>query len=72
MLVKIFLLALVLVHSIVHGIIFGISLTILVMVPVEAVLSGGLDPIMLFRSTLALLLTLGSNCQRRYILKLLE
>ena len=60
------LLALVLVHSIVVGIIFGISLTILVMVAVEVVVSGGLDPILLIKLTLALLLTLGSNCQRRY------
>ena len=36
-----FLLAFVLVHSTVIGIIFGISLTILVMVPVEGVLLGG-------------------------------
>ena len=66
MLVKKFLLALV--HSIVAGIIFGISLTILVMAPVEALFYGGLDPISLVRSTLALLLVLGSNCQRKYIL----
>ena len=63
MLVKKILHALVLVHStIAVGIIFGISLTILVMVPVEVVLSGQMDPIMLIRSTLAPLLTLGSNC----------
>ena len=68
MLVKIFLFALVLVNSTVVDIIFDISLTILVMVPVEAGFSGGLDPISLVRSTLALLLTSGLNCQRRYIL----
>ena len=68
MLVKIFLVALVFVHSTVVDVIFDISLTILVMVPVEVGFSGGLDPILLVRSTLALLLTLGSNCQRRYIL----
>ena len=38
------LLALVLVHSIVVGIIFDISSTILIMVPVEAVISGGWIP----------------------------
>ena len=66
------LLALVLVHStIVVSISFGVSSTILVMVPVEAILFGGLDPITLFMSTLALFLALGSNCQRRYILKIL-
>ena len=69
---KKFLLALVIVQStIVASIIFGVSSTILVMVPVEAVLFGGFDPITLFRPTLVLLLTLGLNCQRRYILKLL-
>ena len=71
MLVKTFLHALVFAHSIVVGIIFGISLTILVMVPVEAVVSGGLDPILLVRSTLVPLLALGSNFQRRYIPQLL-
>ena len=55
-------------HFIVVGVIFGISVTILVMVPVEAVFSGGLDPISLVRSTLVLLLALGSNYWRRYIL----
>ena len=69
---KKFLLALVLFHStIVVSIIFGVSSTILVMVPVEAVFLGLQEPIMLFRSTLVLLLTLGLDCQRRYILKLL-
>ena len=69
MLVKKILLALVLVHSII--IIFGVSSTILVMVPVEAVFSGELEPIALSRSTLALLLTLDLDSWRRYILKLL-
>ena len=64
---KIFLLVLVLVHSTVVGIISDISLTILVMVPVEAVFSEGLNPILLIRSTLVSLLALGSNCQRIYI-----
>ena len=65
-------LALVLVHStIVVSITFGVSLTILVMIPLEAVLLGELDPITLFRSTLVSLLPLGLNCWRRYILKLL-
>ena len=59
------LLALVLVHSTVVDTIFDISSTILVMVPVDAGYSGGLAPILLVRSTLALHLTLGSNCQRR-------
>ena len=69
---KKFLLALVLVHStIVVSIIFGVSLTILVMAPAEVVLSGVLEPITLFRLTLALIITLGSNCWRKYILKLL-
>ena len=57
------LLALVLVHSTVVDTIFVTSSTILVMVPVDAGFSGGLDPISLIRSTLALHLTLGSNCQ---------
>ena len=65
---KTFLLPLVLVHSIVVGIILDISSTILVMVPVEAVIFGGLDPISLIRSTLAPFLALGLNWQRRYIL----
>ena len=59
MLVKKFLLGLVIVLSLVIGIIFDISLTILVMVPVEVVISGKLDPILLVRSTLALLLVIG-------------
>ena len=63
------LLSLVLVNSTVV-VIFGVYLTILVMVPVEAVFSGGLEPIMLFRITLVLLLTLGLDCQRRDTLKL--
>ena len=62
---KKFLLALVLVHSTVVDTIFDTFSTILVMVPVDAGFSGGLDPISLVRSTLALHLTLGSNCQRR-------
>ena len=65
------LLALVLVHSTIVVIIFGVSLTILVMVPVEVVFLGVQEPIMLSRSTLALLLTLGLDSQIRYILKLL-
>ena len=43
---KIFLLALVLVHSTVVDIISNISLTILVMVPVEVGFCKGLDPIL--------------------------
>ena len=52
---KIFLLALV--HSTVVDTIFDTSLTILVMVPVDARFFGGLDPISSIRSTLALHLT---------------
>ena len=58
---KIFLLALV--HSTVVDTIFDTSLTILVMVPVDAGFSLGLTPILLIRSTLALHLALGLNCQ---------
>ena len=57
---NVFLLALV--HSTVVNIIFDTSSTILVMVPVDAGFSWGLAPILLIRSTLALHLTLGSNC----------
>ena len=57
---QIFLLALV--HSTVFDTIFDTSLTILVMVPVDAGFSGGLDPISLIRSTLVLHLALDSNC----------
>ena len=60
---KIFLLALVLVHSTVVDTIFDISLTILVMVPVDTGFSRGLAPILHIRSTLALHLALVSNCQ---------
>ena len=55
MLVKKFSLALV--HSTVVDTIIDTSLTILVMVPVNARLFGGLDPIISIRSTLALHLT---------------
>ena len=57
--------ALVLVHSTVHDAIFDTFLTILVMVPVDAGFSGGLDPISLIRSTIVLHLTLGLYCQWR-------
>ena len=57
-----------LVHSTGVDIIFDISLTIMAKVPVDAGFSGELDPILVVRSPLALHLTLGSNCQRRYIL----
>ena len=63
MLVKTCLLALVLVHSTVVDTIFDTSLTILVMVPVDVGFPGGLDLILLIRSTLVLHLTLGLNCQ---------
>ena len=58
---KTFLLALV--HSTLVDTIFDTSLTILVMVPVDAGFSWGLAPISLIRSTLVLHLTLGSNFQ---------
>ena len=57
------LLSLALVHSTVVDTIFDTSLTILVMVPVDAGFSWGLDHMLLIRSTLALHLALGSNCQ---------
>ena len=60
---KIFLLALV--HYTVVDTIFDISLTILVIVPVDAGFSSGLAPILHIRSTLALHLMLGSKCRRR-------
>ena len=47
MLINKFLLALILVHSTVVGTIFDTSWIILVMVPVDAGFSGGLDPIYL-------------------------
>ena len=67
---KIFLLALVLVHSTMFFIIFGVSLAILVMVPVEVIFWDALGPVTLSRPTLVLLLTLGSDSQRKHILKL--
>ena len=66
---KTFYLLLSLSHSSVVDVIFDISSTILVMIPVETVFSGGgLAPISHVKSTLALFLTLGLNCQRRFIL----
>ena len=62
---KIFLLALVLVHSTVLDTNFNTFSTILVMVPVNAGFSGRLDPILLVRSTLALQLALGLTYRRR-------
>ena len=50
MLVKKFLLALVHVHSTIVVIIFGVSLTILVMVPVEVVFLGVQEPINTFQT----------------------
>ena len=61
--VKFFLLALVLVLSTVVDIIFDTFLTVLVIVPIDAGFSCRLAPILLIRSTLALHLTLGLNCQ---------
>ena len=56
------LLAFVLVHSTVVNTIFDTSSAILVLVPVDGGFPGWLDPISLISSTLALYLTLGSNC----------
>ena len=64
------LLALVLVHSTIVVIIFGVSLAILVMVPVEVIFLGCIRIHMPSRPTLALLLTLGLDSQRKHILKL--
>ena len=64
---KFFLLDLVLVHSAIVLINFGVSSAILVMVPVEAAFLGELEPITLFRLTLALFLA--SNHWRKHILK---
>ena len=57
-------------HSTIVVIIFGVSLAILVMAPVEAVFLGELECIMLFGLIPVLLLTIGSDSQRKHILKL--